>query len=134
MKILKILLILGISFNLIQCQFFDENDRFKKTTIVKLKGNNCDIFLKHVVWGLTGDNSRTYLSTNDKLEDTINEPYLKVLDFFYKLDTNDCVLHICKSDTLKRKNLLKIKLKINEEDEIDYGNYKERGFDNILYY
>jgi hypothetical protein len=133
MKFIKNIFQIILIFILIQCEFGNNKDSCKNVKILKLGEENCEIYLKHVVWGLTSDNSTTYIGATDNLADTINEPYLRVIDFFYKLDEEKCILQIYKSDTLKRSNLLKIKVNINEGDEIDYQNYRSKGFQNILY-
>lgn len=101
--------------------------------IIKLKGENCNFYLKHVVWGTSSDNSKTYISNNSKISDTINDPYYSAIDFFYKLDEEKCELIICKSDLLKRVNKLKVKIKTVDDNYVSFSNYDKKGFENILY-
>ncbi len=98
-----------------------------------MKGENCKIYLKHVVWGTSSDNSKTYISNNSKISDTINDPYYNAIDFFYKFDEEKCELIICKADTLKRENKLKVKIKTVYDDYVSFLNYDKKGFENILY-
>lgn len=58
----------------------------KQIQIVEL-GNFKKVYIKDVSWGMTGDNSRYYIGSSKKIEDTINEPFY-VNDFFYKLEND----------------------------------------------
>ncbi len=131
MKKLKLLLLLGIVLSCSSCIFSDE-DPTKVIKTIELKNERCKIYLKHVVWGMTADNSITYISRNADLADTIREPYFRVLDFFYKLD-EECMLHIYESDSLHRSKFSDVKIIVHKERTIDYTNYKKEGFDNIIY-
>lgn len=124
LKRMKISLLLLIVFT--GCTLGD-----KDLKIIPLKKYGCKIFLKRVSW-LT-DNSRTYISNNDNWNDTVNEPYFTSLDFFCKLDTINCKLIIYKSDSLRRNNRLRVPIVLYEKNDVDYQNYKQKGFDNILY-
>jgi hypothetical protein len=132
MKIHQVPFLLVLILNTVSCSVGNE-DPTKKITVIELKNDHCNVYLKHIVWGITGDNSITYVSQNKDLNDTISEPYFRALDFFYRLDSG-CVLNICKSDSLHRSNFSKVEMLINDDGFIDYSNYKKEGFDNILYH
>lgn len=127
----KIIIIL-ITLN--SCDFQNPYINDETTTkVIELNGKNCVIYLKHVVWGASSDNSITYISDNPKISDTINEPYYRSIDFFYKLDDEKCELIICKADTLNREKNLKIRIKTVEDNFVSFSNYTDNGFENILY-
>lgn len=131
MKKLKLLFLIGFVLSCSSCIFSDE-DPTKVIKTVELKNERCKIYLKRVVWGMTADNSITYISRSADLADTIREPYFRVMDFFYKMD-GDCILQIYKSDSLHRSKFSDIKIIVHEERTIDFTNYKKEGFDNIAY-
>lgn len=107
------------------------NESYKNEKIVEL---DCGIKLKVVTWGLTGDNKATYISINANLKDTLNEPYFRSLDFFYRVD-KECNLVVYNSDELKRKNDIDTSISVICKDgrDVNYSNYKKLGFENILY-
>lgn len=86
-----------------------------------------------MVWGVTGDNSITYIGTTASLKDTVREPYFRAIDFFYAVK-DDCSLHIYNSDSLRRRGFSKVKIIEHENHRVDFSNFKEEGFDNILYH
>lgn len=128
-RILLLTLIFGLS---VQCISNDSPEDYKSIKVVELKNGSCKVYLKHVVWGLTGDNSITYISKTKHLKDTVKEPYFEALDFFYKLN-DKCELLIFNSDSLHRKNLNQVSIIVSETDKIDYFNYEKEGYKNILY-
>lgn len=114
------------------CILNNDEDPTKTITTIELKNMNCTVYLKHVVWGITRDNSITYIGTTASLQDTVREPYFRAIDFFYAMK-DDCSLHIYNSDSLYRKHLLGIQIVLDGNDDVNYSNYKKKGFDNILY-
>lgn len=108
------------------CKGFDKNEK-----IIDL---DCGIKLKVVSWGLTGDNKATYISKNANLKDTINEPYFRSLDFFYRVD-EECNLVVYHADELNRKNNIDTSISVICKDgkDVNYSNYENLGFENILY-
>lgn len=107
----------------------------KTISIIKLEKADCTIYLKKVVWGITGDNYCTYISTNKELKDTVNEPYLRSMDFFFKLNPQ-CKLEVFNSDSLKGKNRLlgkKVNVVINNDANIKYSEYQNLGLKSILW-
>jgi len=122
-KPVRIILILILGIAISSCTLGD-----KSVKIIKL---DCDIYLKVVRWPT--DTQRTYISDNSILKDTLNEPYYKALDFFYKID--NCSLIILKADTLNRSQLKNPKINIRHEwaKKVDFKNYDSLGFDNIIY-
>jgi len=131
-KIYQIAFLVVLSFQIVSCSIGNE-DPTKRITVIELTNDNCKLYLKHIVWGVTGDNSITYISQNEDITDTIQEPYFRVIDFFYKLDDN-CILYVYKSDSLHRSKLLNIEMKLIDDGEINYSNYKKEGYDNVLYH
>ena len=112
----------------------DEPSDHRNLKIIKVNNSQCEIYLKKVTWGISNDNCCTYISSNPNIEDTINEPYFRTLDFFYKF-TEDSKLVIYHSDSLKRlidKNEC-FSIMINEGKDVNYSNYEKKGFENILY-
>ena len=114
-------MILGIVIS--SCTLGDKSEK-----VIKL---DCGIYLKVVRW--SSDNQRTYISDNSILKDTLNEPYYRALDFFYKVD--NCNLIILKADSLNRSKLKNPKINIQQEwaKKVDFKNYNSHGFDNIMY-
>ena len=116
--------------------FFGCNDtptRNETVNIVKLKNDNCTVYLKKVIWGITGDNMATYVSMNDNLKDTINEPFFRALEFFYKLDEN-CDLLIYNADKIKDSNRhIEVNIIQEKVKGINYSNYKKKGFRSIIW-
>lgn len=110
-----------------------DDDFTKDIKIIELRSNNCTIFLKRVTWGLTGDNSITYISKNPYLQDTVREPYFRTLDFFYKLDSNNCQINVYHSDSLRIRGDKTVKINIFDGNEINYSNYRDKGYENIFY-
>lgn len=107
-------------------------DPTRNTTVIELRNDDCTIYLKHIVWGITADNSITYIGQTMELKDTINEPYFRAIDFFYKLK-DECVLHIYNSDSLHRSHLSKVNIRLLENSKVNYSNFKKEGYANILY-
>ena len=114
------------------CGLNNDEDPTQTITTVELKNEDCTIYLKHVVWGVTGDNSITYIGSTASMKDTLKEPYFRSMDFFYALK-DDCSLHIYNSDSLHRKHLSSVQIILNGNDDVNYSNYKKKAFDNILY-
>lgn len=107
----------------------------KSVEIIELNKNNCNVYLKKVMWGITGDNYCTYISLNDILKDTAKEPYFRSMDFFFKLNSQ-CDLEVFNSDALKGKEREfgnKVKVLQNKETKIYYTNYKDFGLQSILW-
>lgn len=124
-KYQKSLLLLFL-LTVLSCSTLD--DKYEK--VVKL---DCGVYLKIVKWGLTGDNSSTYISTNSNLNDTIDEPYFRSLEFFYKVE--NCHLVIYNTEKLKRANLLNSEIILDQRltHEVNFKNFDSLGYKNIAY-
>jgi hypothetical protein len=78
---LKIIIAFIFSLSFVSC--VNESKQIKMVELGTTKKN----YIKDVSWGMAGDNSRFYIGSTNKIEDTISDPFYSE-DFFYKLEND----------------------------------------------